>query len=75
VWSAAEHVVGPPVTIASLAWGFMWLSLGLMIGRPVARGLVTLMLPPRMRGSLAGLWLTDGLTPPGAGQGTGPRRP
>jgi hypothetical protein len=68
VWNAAQSVVGPPMMVGTLLWGLAWLCTGLMIGRPVTRGLITLLLPPRMRGSLAGLWLTDGLEPPTSDQ-------
>jgi hypothetical protein len=57
-------VVGPPITLLTLLWGMLWLTAGLMMGRPVMRGLAMVLLPPRMRGSLAGLWLADGLEPP-----------
>jgi hypothetical protein len=64
-WQAAQSQMGPIATIATLLWGGLWLALGMMIGRPAARGLVRLMLPPRLRSSLAMLWLSDGLAPPG----------
>lgn len=38
--------------------------IGAMIGRPTARGLMRAFLPPRLRSSLAFLWLADGKTPP-----------
>ncbi len=37
---------------------------GSQFGRPVARGLMRAFLPPRLRSSLAFLWLADGKTPP-----------
>jgi hypothetical protein len=61
---AARSQIGPVVLAAALLWGFAWLATGMMIGRAVARAMVQLMLPPRMRSSLATLWLTDGLAPP-----------
>lgn len=42
------------------------LFLGMISGRPLARLYVRLVLPPRLRGSLATLWITDGLSPPSA---------
>jgi hypothetical protein len=42
------------------------LFLGMISGRPLARLYIRLMLPPRLRGSLATLWITDGLSPPSA---------
>lgn len=61
---AAAQQIAPTVFILSLLWGGMWMAVGLMVGRSVTRGLARLMLPPRMRSSLAFLWLTDGLQPP-----------
>lgn len=40
------------------------LFLGMISGRPLARLYVRLVLPPRLRGPLTTLWLTDGLSPP-----------
>jgi hypothetical protein len=37
---------------------------GLWLGRPIARELLCLLLPPRACSSLAGLWHVDGLEPP-----------
>lgn len=65
---AAEKQIGPTVLALTLLWGGLCLGAGMMVGRPIARGLVRLMLPPRMRSSLAFLWLTDGLDPPSARQ-------
>ena len=38
--------------------------LGLLFGRPVVRLLIRTLLPPRLRNSLAFLWIADGLEPP-----------
>jgi hypothetical protein len=43
------------------------ISIGALIGRTLARLLVRWLLPPRMRGALAPLWLIDGLEPPRSG--------
>lgn len=40
--------------------GVAFLMIGGWFGRPILRGLVRAMLPPRLRGSLAILWLADG---------------
>lgn len=40
------------------------LFLGMISGRPLARLYVRLVLPPRLRGPLATLWIADGLSPP-----------
>ena len=34
------------------------------LGRPVARGLIRVIIPPKRRGAFAYLWLADGKTPP-----------
>ncbi len=39
--------------------------LGVMLGRPIARGLAVMFLPPRLRQALAFLWIADGKAPPG----------
>ncbi|MFK7959028.1 MAG: hypothetical protein AB8G96_00760 [Phycisphaerales bacterium] len=47
---------------------------GLLIGRPVMRGLVRLGIPPRLRGPLAFLWTADGRPlPPGIRRSRGPQ--
>jgi hypothetical protein len=42
------------------------LMVGLCVGRPLARGLVVLLLPPRLRGPLAFIWRADGKRMPRA---------
>jgi hypothetical protein len=61
--AAAPYVFLP---LAAGALGAAWLAMltGAMCGRSIARAIVRLLLPPRLRGSLAVLWTTDGLTPP-----------
>ncbi len=39
-------------------------AFGALVGRPVARGLVRMFLPPRARQALAFLWTADGKIPP-----------
>ena len=63
---AAGQQIAPTTLALSLLWGAIWLTAGLMFGRSITRGLIRLMLPPRMRSSLAFLWLADGLEPPTA---------
>lgn len=65
-YQASNRQVGPTIMGLSLAWGGICLSLGLLTGRAVARGMVRLMLPPQLRSALAFLWLADGLAPPKA---------
>ncbi|MGH7213963.1 MAG: hypothetical protein ACREIT_04290 [Tepidisphaeraceae bacterium] len=43
------------------------LMLGTLLGRPIARGLARLFVPPKPRQVLAFLWRADGLEPPKAG--------
>jgi hypothetical protein len=64
-WMIAQRVVGPLMFATSIAVGGLMFVIGLMIGRPVVRAFVRAMLPPRLRGALAILWLADGLPPPG----------
>lgn len=61
---AAARQIAPFMLGASLAWAFAAMSVGMCFGRSIARGMVTMMLPPRMRSALSFLWLTDGLEPP-----------
>lgn len=60
----AEWLMGPHVGAATLLIFALMLMSGAMIGRPLARGLVCLLLPAPMRAGLAPLWLTDGKTLP-----------
>jgi hypothetical protein len=39
-------------------------TIGLVLGRAIARGLVRALLPPRLRGPLAILWTSDGRVVP-----------
>jgi hypothetical protein len=56
-WSLLR--IGYHALIQGLAMG-----LGILIGRPIARFLVHLFVPPRPRQQLAFLWYADGKTPP-----------
>jgi hypothetical protein len=60
----AHAQIGRWFTIASLIFAFFPLMLGMVLGRPVVRLFVRLLLPPRMRGALAILWTAEGLPPP-----------
>lgn len=62
-----------PMTAAIRNWGLTQIGLyfllesvtagvGLLVGRPIARGLVRLLVPPKPRQHLAFLWITDGKT-------------
>jgi hypothetical protein len=64
MWDAAIQIVAPRIMIMSLCFTAIMLAIGLMIGRPVVRRLICLLLAPRARGALTGLWIADGLEPP-----------
>ena len=42
------------------------IAVGILIGRPIARGLLNMFIPPKPRQHLAFLWRCDGKTPPAA---------
>lgn len=52
---------------AGLAIGGAWLFAGMLAGRPLARLLVVILLPPRLRAPLGPLWTLQGLDVPGVG--------
>ena len=63
-----------PMTRFIRAWGarrmclcllfeILAVAIGVLIGRPVARGLLRILVPPRARQHLAFLWITDGKVP------------
>jgi hypothetical protein len=56
-WHTAERTICPTVMVLSLALGAMALAAGLMCGRSLARALIRALLPPRLRSSLAFLWI------------------
>jgi len=64
--SAAERIVAPPLLALSLAYAAIPLSIGVLVGRPLARRLIRTLLPPKLRNSLSMLWTTDGYDPPRA---------
>jgi hypothetical protein len=69
-WSgraAARAEISPVFLVLSMAMASIPLSMGLLLGRRVARGVVKLMLPPRLCSALALLWTVDGLPPPRPG--------
>lgn len=59
-WIAGRNQLTPPFLGASMVVFAGVLVAGVMTGRSVARLLVRLFLPPRMRHALAGLWTCDG---------------
>lgn len=67
-WTTAQEVASEQLGMIyyGLAIGVMLipLYLGLMYGRAIIRLLIRLLLPPRLRNSLALLWIVDGLSPP-----------
>ncbi len=62
----AARLNGLTPFVLSAGLAMIPLFLGMISGRPLARLYIRLMLPPRLRGSLATLWITDGLSPPSA---------
>lgn len=60
----ARNLAGTSPFVASVLLALIPLFLGMTAGRPLARLLIRLLLPPRLRGPLTTLWLTDGLPPP-----------
>ncbi len=71
-FQAARPGAALPYEVATLVFALLPLAAGLLLGRPVVRGLVRALLPPRLRWSLALLWTVDGLSLPTAG---GPASP
>lgn len=71
----AMWLAGRPVLVASVVLSLVPLWMGMMLGRPLARMLVRVLLPPRSRGALGVLWVTDGLKlpKPGAARAKGAR--
>ena len=57
--SAAYSQLGLPLHALSLGFCMLSLFVGMRIGRPLARGLTLLLLPPRLRAPLAFLWIAD----------------
>jgi hypothetical protein len=72
--TAARSQIAPAVLMVTLAVGATGLMIGLLAGRSTARGLVRMMLPPRLCNSLALLWTADGLVPPSPPRATNARR-
>jgi hypothetical protein len=56
---------GGPLMPIGLATGAAFLFAGMLIGRPIARGLIRLLLPPRLRAPFGALWTLQGLEVPG----------
>lgn len=63
----AMWLAGRPVLVASVVLSLVPLWVGMMLGRPLARVMVRVLLPPRSRGALGVLWVTDGLKLPTSG--------
>ncbi|MFK7884628.1 MAG: hypothetical protein AB8F26_10650 [Phycisphaerales bacterium] len=61
---AATQFIRPIILPMNAAVILMSLALGIFLGRKLARLLVRLALPPRMRSALAILWTCDNLPPP-----------
>lgn len=63
----AEEQLGWRFAAMTLAFAMLPLAGGMICGRPLVRLLIRALLPPRLRSSLALLWIADGLEPPRAG--------
>lgn len=59
-YTLAKAHVADRVMIHTLLVGAGALLLGMWFGRPIARSLVKILLPPRLRAPLSRLWLCDG---------------
>lgn len=62
-WMAAD-MAGFPLHIVVYLFMAYAMTMGIWSGRAIARAVVRFMLPPRLCGSLADLWLCEGRTPP-----------
>lgn len=62
--SAAVELVGLRLHLVVYVFFAQIMLLGVWLGRPIARVVVRMLLPPRLCGSLADLWLCEGLEPP-----------
>jgi hypothetical protein len=62
--SLAEARLSPLVLPPLIVSALLWLWLGVWLGRPVVRGMVRTLLPPRMLGAMAFLWTAEGREPP-----------
>ncbi len=62
LWSGAvaSEIVAPYTVPLSLVIMFIGLSIGMWFGRPLARWLVRLLLPPRLASALSILWIAEG---------------
>ena len=58
--SLAEMVAWPSVRLATLVLAYVSIVVGMLVGRSLARFMLTLLLPPRLRCALAPLWSCDG---------------
>ncbi len=65
-WGMAWKDLNIVLLPVSLGIAMLCLCLGVWVGRPLARGLVLLLLPPRLRGPMSFLWLADGKRMPRA---------
>lgn len=55
---------GAPLMPLGLLTGMLALLCGMYVGRPIARGLIVLLLPPRLRAPFGPLWTLQGLSAP-----------
>jgi hypothetical protein len=69
----AERILWPWIISICLMTCFVAFCIGIWIGRPLVRRLAWLLLPPRMLGSIAYLWIAEGKHPPRPRRDTTPR--
>ena len=62
--SVAARELGLLPALIALGTGYLGIWLGLLFGRRLVRGVVRVLLPPNLRGTLAVLWHVDGLPSP-----------
>lgn len=62
--NVARHIYIPMMVPFIMGVELVFLVIGVWIGRPFARVVVRMALPPRLRIPLSILWTRDGLTPP-----------
>lgn len=60
VYDAASYQLAPTTMLMMLIILFLLMQVGLTFGRPFTRLLARALLPPRLRGGLAFLWIADG---------------
>ena len=63
-WNDSLKRIGPPILALSLTQASIAFLAGVWLGRRAVRGLLRILLPPRLLQALSMLWIVDGLQPP-----------